>query len=80
MHLLLLAAISATIVEFWPISRAATLIVVPYMVWVVIAATLSVGVAVLNGTRPGPAPMQHAGRAQDAWRYGLYSHGVREED
>lgn len=47
-HMLLLAAISATIVEFWPVSRPAALIMVPYLVWVVFAATLTVGVAVLN--------------------------------
>ncbi len=47
-HMLLLAAISTTIVEFWPISRPAAVIMVPYLVWVVFAATLTIGVAVLN--------------------------------
>lgn len=47
-HMLLLGAISATIVEFWPIRRAAALIMVPYLIWVLLAATLTVGVALLN--------------------------------
>lgn len=47
-HMLLLATISATIAEFWPIRRAAGALMVPYLVWVVYAATLTVGIAVLN--------------------------------
>lgn len=47
-HMLLLTAIIVTIVEFWPIQRVAAVIMVPYLVWVVYAATLTVGIALLN--------------------------------
>ena len=47
-HMLLLAAIIVTIVEFWPIQRVAAIIMVPYLVWVVYAATLTVGIALLS--------------------------------
>ncbi|MCA1943203.1 MAG: tryptophan-rich sensory protein [Yonghaparkia sp.] len=47
-HLLLLVAITTTIIEFWPIHRVAALIMVPYLVWVVFAASLTVGIAVIN--------------------------------
>ncbi len=47
-HMLLLAAIIVTIAEFRPIDRAAAIIMVPYLVWVAYAATLTVGIAVLN--------------------------------
>jgi len=47
-HLLLLVAITTTIVEFWPIHRVAALIMVPYLVWVVFAASLTVSIAVIN--------------------------------
>lgn len=47
-HMLLLVAIIVTITEFRPINRAAALIMVPYLLWVTYAATLTVGIAVLN--------------------------------
>lgn len=47
-HMLLLVAIAATIAEFWPIRRLAALLMAPYLAWVVFAASLTIGVALLN--------------------------------
>lgn len=47
-HMLLLVAIAATISEFWPIRRTSALIMVPYLLWVLFAASLTVGIALLN--------------------------------
>lgn len=47
--LFLLAAIAATIATFWPISRLAAWLLVPYFLWVTFAAYLTVSVWVLNG-------------------------------
>ena len=47
-HMLLLVAIAATIAEFWPIRRVAAVIMVPYLLWVMYAASLTVGIALLN--------------------------------
>ncbi len=47
-HMLLLVAIAATIAEFWPIRRVAALLMAPYLAWVVFAASLTIGVALLN--------------------------------
>lgn len=47
-HMLLLVAIAATIAEFWPIRRVAALLMAPYPAWVVFAASLTIGVALLN--------------------------------
>jgi translocator protein len=47
-HMLLLVAIIVTIAEFRPIDRAAAVLMVPYLVWVTYAATLTVGIAILN--------------------------------
>ncbi|MBN2067012.1 MAG: tryptophan-rich sensory protein [Candidatus Diapherotrites archaeon] len=46
--LLLWIAIAATIVKFWPISRKAALLLIPYIVWVSIATALNYSVWVLN--------------------------------
>jgi len=42
--LALLIAIAATIALFWPISRRAAWLLVPYLVWVVYASTLNGGI------------------------------------
>jgi tryptophan-rich sensory protein len=47
-HMLLLVAIAATITEFWPIRRVAAVIMVPYLLWVMYAASLTIGIALLN--------------------------------
>ena len=41
-------AILVTMVRFWPISRAAAWLLVPYWAWVLFATTLNAGLAVLN--------------------------------
>jgi translocator protein len=38
----------ATIITFWPVSRAAALLLVPYLAWILYATTLNWGIAVLN--------------------------------
>lgn len=42
-------AVAATIAAFWPVSRAAALLLVPYLVWILYATTLNWGDAVLAG-------------------------------
>ncbi|MDE1869128.1 MAG: tryptophan-rich sensory protein [Candidatus Micrarchaeota archaeon] len=44
----LLAAIAATMLAFWKASRAASLILTPYLAWVAIAASLNLYVWLLN--------------------------------
>ena len=46
--LLLLAALVATLVAFFPVSRAAFWLMVPYLAWVGYAATLNLGICLLN--------------------------------
>ena len=46
--LLLLAAVIATVIAFFPISRAAGWLLVPYLLWVAYATTLNIGILVLN--------------------------------
>ena len=46
--LLLLAALAATLVAFFAISRAAFWLLVPYLLWVGYAATLVIGICALN--------------------------------
>jgi translocator protein len=41
-------AILLTMLRFWPISRAAAWMLVPYWAWVLFATTLNAGLAVLN--------------------------------
>lgn len=45
---LLLVTIIATIRLFWPISKTAAYLLMPYVAWVIFATALNVGVAVLN--------------------------------
>lgn len=45
---LLLASIVATIKLFWPISKTAAYLLVPYVAWVVFATFLNVAIALLN--------------------------------
>jgi benzodiazapine receptor len=45
--LLLDLAVAATIVLFWAISRAAALLLVPYLLWILYASTLNWGDAIL---------------------------------
>lgn len=47
-HMLLLVAIAGTISEFWPIRRLSAWIMAPYLLWVLYAASLTVGIALLN--------------------------------
>jgi benzodiazapine receptor len=44
----LLVAILATVKLFWPISRLASYLLIPYILWVAFAAVLNVSVAYLN--------------------------------
>ena len=44
----LLLAIAVTIVRFWPISRVATWLLVPYLAWVAFASSLNLAIVVLN--------------------------------
>jgi tryptophan-rich sensory protein len=46
--LLLDLAVAATIAAFWPVSRVAALLLVPYLVWILYASTLNWGDAALN--------------------------------
>jgi benzodiazapine receptor len=46
--LVLLASVIATVIAFFPVSRAAGWLLVPYLLWVGYATTLSIGVLVLN--------------------------------
>lgn len=41
-------AIAWTIVRFWPVSRAAALLLVPYLAWVSFASVLNAAIYVLN--------------------------------
>lgn len=41
-------AVLATITLFWPVSRAAALLLLPYLVWILYASTLNWGDAVLT--------------------------------
>lgn len=45
---LLLASIIATIRLFWPISKTAAYLLLPYVAWVSFAALLNIAIAVLN--------------------------------
>jgi translocator protein len=45
---LLLVSILAAIKLFWPISKSAAYLHVPYVLWVIFAATLTVAIALLN--------------------------------
>lgn len=45
--LLLDLAVAATITAFWPLSRAAAILLVPYLVWILYASSLNWGDAVL---------------------------------
>lgn len=40
--------VAATIVAFWYASRVAALLLVPYLVWILFATTLNLGIAILN--------------------------------
>jgi tryptophan-rich sensory protein len=40
-------AVAATIALFWPVSRAAALLLVPYLLWILYASSLNWGDAVL---------------------------------
>jgi tryptophan-rich sensory protein len=40
--------VAATVASFWPISRAAALLLVPYLLWVLYASSLNWGDAALN--------------------------------
>ena len=46
--LLLLAALATTVKAFFPISRAAGWLLVPYLLWVAYATTLNIGILLLN--------------------------------
>ena len=41
-------AVAATIAAFWPVSRLAALLLLPYLVWILYASTLNWGDAALN--------------------------------
>jgi tryptophan-rich sensory protein len=41
-------AVAATIAAFWPVSRPAALLLVPYLLWILYASTLNWGDAALN--------------------------------
>ncbi|HEY8590436.1 MAG TPA: TspO/MBR family protein [Naasia sp.] len=45
---LLDVCVGATILVFWPVSRTAALLLVPYLMWILYATTLNLGAAVLN--------------------------------
>ena len=46
--LALIAAVSVTVLSFGPISRAAGLLLLPYITWLVFAATLNLWAAIHN--------------------------------
>jgi translocator protein len=48
-------SIAAQIIVFAPISQTAALLLVPYLVWVSIAATLNIRLLQLNGAKPAAA-------------------------
>jgi tryptophan-rich sensory protein len=41
-------AVAATIAAFWPVSRLAAILLLPYLVWILYASTLNWGDAALN--------------------------------
>ncbi len=47
-------SIAAVMVLFWPISRLAALVLIPYLIWVSIAAALNASVLRRNGAAPRP--------------------------
>jgi tryptophan-rich sensory protein len=49
-------SIAVLIVLFWPVSMTASLLLIPYLVWVSIAAALNAEIVRLN--RPGRAPAE----------------------
>lgn len=46
--LFLCLMILLTIIKSWPVSRLASLLLVPYLAWVIYAATLNIGIWLLN--------------------------------
>lgn len=40
--------VAATIVAFWHVSRVAGILLIPYLVWILYATTLNLGLAILN--------------------------------
>ena len=50
--LLLLACVAATVVAFFPISRTAGWLLLPYLLWVGYATTLNIGIYLLNPSSP----------------------------
>jgi len=46
--LLLDICVLACIITFWPVSRAAAVLLMPYLAWIVFATTLNFGLAFLN--------------------------------
>ena len=47
--IILWVAILATILKFWPISRKAAILLIPYIAWVSIALALNLSIFLLNG-------------------------------
>jgi tryptophan-rich sensory protein len=45
---LLSVLIILTIIKAWPVSRLASLLLIPYLIWVGYAATLNIGIWFLN--------------------------------
>jgi len=41
-------AVAVTLVRFWPVQRAAAVLLIPYLAWVLYATTLNGAIAVLN--------------------------------
>jgi len=46
--LLLDVCVAANIIIFWPVSRTAAILLVPYLAWILYATTLNLGLAALN--------------------------------
>jgi benzodiazapine receptor len=46
--ILLLLCISLTIIQAWSVRRLASLLLIPYLIWVIYAASLNIGISILN--------------------------------
>lgn len=46
--IVLIVAIIATMVKFWPISRVSALLLIPYLAWTMYASTLNAYIALMN--------------------------------
>lgn len=59
----LLAMVVATAIIFWPFSRPAAVLLLPYIVWTCFAGALNIAIVILNPHPDGPGSYQQCTRA-----------------